>query len=245
MSYSNNYIHSSNYYIPEDREHLERKLANLVNDVADKHSEIVKENEECFRVLDWIEQMASKPAIIRTNEEEEISYTNNVKEEIETFYRNINQDDMKDIDELNKDNEKLKRQLKISEQALDKASTMNEELRKSLQQKPNNENQDIESLRNENKLLQKQIMKLQDQSKKKILEYLASVENPVDLNQLGKSFRGLTEEYKDAIKQFHEEKKNLIHEINDSNDEHAELVKNSFRQQKKKLEMVNEIEALK
>ena len=37
----------------------------------------------------------------------------------------------------------------------------------------------------------------------------------------------------------------MIHEINDGNDEYAELVKNNYRQLKKKLEMQNEIEALK
>lgn len=58
---SDAYIHASNYYIPEDREHLERKLANLVNEVQDKHFEIQKENDECFRVLDWINEMSQKP----------------------------------------------------------------------------------------------------------------------------------------------------------------------------------------
>ena len=78
----------------------------------------------------------------------------------------------------------------------------------------------------------------------KIQEYLSSLEDPVDIDQLGVSFSGLTDEYKDAIKQFHEEKKGIILEINSGNDEYAELVKNNFREQKKKLEMQNEIEAL-
>ena len=78
----------------------------------------------------------------------------------------------------------------------------------------------------------------------KIQEYLSSLEDPVDIDQLGVSFSGLTDEYKDAIKQFHEEKKGIILEINSANDEYAELVKNNFREQKKKLEMQNEIEAL-
>lgn len=43
---SDAYIHSSNYYIPEDRDHLQRKLNNLVDDVHEKHEEILKENEE-------------------------------------------------------------------------------------------------------------------------------------------------------------------------------------------------------
>ena len=167
-----------------------------------------------------------------------------IQDEIGSFYQNINNDDLKDIDELKNDNDKLRRQLDASEQALEKAYKRNEELRVILQQKPG-ERSDIETLRNENKILEKQIAKLQDQNKKKVLDYLSSVENPVDLNQLGKSFRGLTEEYKDAIKQFHEEKKNLIHEVNDCNDEYAELVKNNYRQFKKKNEMKNEIEALK
>ena len=167
-----------------------------------------------------------------------------IQDEIGSFYQNINNDDLKDIDELKNDNDKLRRQLDASEQALEKAYKRNEELRVILQQKPG-ERSDIETLRNENKTLEKQIAKLQDQNKKKVLDYLSSVENPVDLNQLGKSFRGLTEEYKDAIKQFHEEKKNLIHEVNDCNDEYAELVKNNYRQFKKKNEMKNEIEALK
>jgi hypothetical protein len=36
MLFSNAYMHSSNYYIPEDRKHLERKLDNLVGDVNGK-----------------------------------------------------------------------------------------------------------------------------------------------------------------------------------------------------------------
>jgi hypothetical protein len=44
--FSSMHVHSSNYYIPEDRAHLERKLNNLVGDVHEKHEDIMKENEE-------------------------------------------------------------------------------------------------------------------------------------------------------------------------------------------------------
>lgn len=240
---SNAYIHSSNYYIPEDREHLQRKLNNLVDDVHEKHEEILKENEECFRVLDWINEMSKKQLNFESVDKDGFTHTERVLNEIE---------------ELRRDNDALRNQLDASEDAFQKATEINKALRKKLDnfsnyhsnasdplpQKTDNIKKELETLKNENTNLEKQIEKLQTQNSKKIKEYLASLENPVDLDQLGRSFRGLTEEYKDAIKQFHEEKKNLIYEINDSNDEYAELVKINFRQQKKKLEMQNEIEAL-
>lgn len=241
--FSNAYIHSSNYYIPEDREHLERKLNNLVSDVYEKHEEILKENEECFRVLDWINEMSQKPLNLESVDKDGYTHKQRVINEIE---------------ELRNDNEALRNQLDASKDALDKAIKLNRDLRKNLDKftskdknpsspVPQNfdaKGKELEMLKNENKQLEKQIEKLQAQNSKKIKEYLDSLDDPVDLDQLGKSFRGLTEEYKDAIKQFHEEKKNLIYSINDANDEYAELVKVNFRQQKKKLEMQNEIEAL-
>lgn len=240
---SNTYIHSSNYYIPEDRTHLQRKLNNLVDDVQEKHEEILKENEECFRVLDWINEMSKKPLSFESIDKDGLTHNEKVSREIE---------------ELRKDNGSLSGQLDASKDALEKASLLNKELRKRLDEflnpkndisDPNSNKNDliakeIETYRNENKNLEKQIEKLKDQNKKKIKEYLESLEEPVDLDQLGKSFHGLTDDYKGAIKQFHEEKKNLIFEINDANDEYADLVKANFRQQKKKLEMQNEIEAL-
>lgn len=165
---------------------------------------------------------------------------------------------LNEINELQHDNDALKKQLDASKTALDKAVRLNQELRKHLEdfcsqnnggssplaKKSDPKDRDLEAIRKENKAFEEHIDKLHSQNKKRILEHLSNVEDPVDLNQLGRSFRGLTEEYKDAIKQYHEEKKNLIYEINDANDEYAELVKLNYRQQKKKLEMQNEIEAL-
>jgi len=112
---SSAYIHSSNYYIPEDREHLQRKLNNLVDDVQEKHEEIMKENEECFRVLDWINEMGKKPLTIESLDKNGISHSDKIINEIE---------------ELQKDNLALKAQLSASEEAIEAASELNKALRK-------------------------------------------------------------------------------------------------------------------
>ena len=79
---------------------MERKLGNLVNDVAEKHHDILKENDEWFRVLDWLNSLNSKPFIRSTTSQEEYNYMCKIQDEIESFYQNINHDDLKDIDEL-------------------------------------------------------------------------------------------------------------------------------------------------
>jgi chromosome segregation ATPase len=240
---SNAYIHSSNYYIPEDREHLSRKLDNLVDDVDEKHEEILKENEECFRVLDWINEMSKKQLNFESFDKDGLTHSERVFNEIE---------------DLRKDNDALRNQLDASQDAIDKATDINIALKKRLdnfsnqhidKSEPLNHKTDeireeIDYIKDENIKLEKQIEILQSQNSKRIKEYVTSLEQPLDLDELGRSFQGLTEEYKDAIKQFQEEKKNLIFEICDSKDEYAEQVKINFRQQKKKLEMQNEIEAL-
>jgi DNA repair exonuclease SbcCD ATPase subunit len=212
-------------------------------DVLEKHEEILKENEECFRVLEWINEMNSKPLIL---------------ESIDTYGQSHQEHMINEMSELVKDNKELKKQYDASKSALDSAISLNKKLRKQLDAYSNKENVsgsshspgldkkaiDLEAIKKENKGLEERLEKLQSQNKRKIKEYLESLEEPVDLDQLGKSFRGLTEEYKDAIKQFHEEKKTLIQDINAQNDEYALLIKDNFRQKKKKLEMKNEIEAL-
>jgi len=237
------HVHSSNYYIPEDRAHLERKLNNLVGDVHEKHEDIMKENEEWFRVLDWINEMSSKSVDFEYVDKEGVTHSERMLNEIE---------------DLEKDNEALRTQLGASRDALGQAGKSNEILRKQIDSFSDIKNKssrsntsatspqskELDAFKNENKNLEERLDKLQKQNKKKIEEYLESLEDPVDLGQLGRSFRGLTEEYKDTIKQFHEEKKSLINEISDTNDEYAELVKLNFRQKKKKLEIQNEIEAL-
>lgn len=242
------YYGSSNYYIPEDRDHLQRKLNNLVSDIKDRHDEIQKENDECFRILDWINKMGSEPFSNESTTDEEISYTKEVKKEIETFYSNINRDDEKEIGEMQAENDKLKDQLAATQKALKTAILQNDDLKKNLDihtSDPSSnvahtilktaivESADIDKMRKENRSLNDEILQTQLANKKKIIEYLESLEDPVDLHQLGRSFRGLTEEYKDAIKQFHEEKKGLIQDVNGANDELSELVKNGIRLKKK------------
>ena len=216
--------------------------------------------------MDWIQEMGTKKINIQQTGADDgkgfldigIISTIGIVSSINVFYNNINRDDVKDIQELEKDNEKLQQQLQRSKEALGRAKDKNDTLKKeldsysvskseskSIPKRSGVDRKELDALKKENKTIEDNISKLTDQRKKQINEYLGSIEDPVDLHQLGRSFRGLTDEYKDAIKQFHEEKKGLINEINDVNDEYIELTKDNIRLKKRRLEMQNEIEALK
>ena len=53
------------------------------------------------------------------------------------------------------------------------------------------------------------------------------------------------EQDKKEIKQLQEDQDNLIIEYNETNNEYSDLIKENYRYQKQKLEMINEIESLK
>lgn len=54
----------------------------------------------------------------------------------------------------------------------------------------------------------------------------------------------MTDQYRDSINQINDDKDALVGQLGEASDEYAELVKNNYRQQKKKMEMQNEIETL-
>lgn len=66
----------------------------------------------------------------------------------------------------------------------------------------------------------------------------------MDIDRIGKSFQTLTDEYRASINEINIDKDGLVGQLGEANDEYSELIKNNFRQQKKKLEMKNEIETL-
>ena len=103
---------------------------------------------------------------------------------------------------------------------------------------------DLERLKAQNKDNEKEIERLNQKNNKKINDYLSSLEDPAELERLGKSFQGMTDQYRDSINQINDDKDALVGQLGQASDEYAELVKNNYRQRKKKMEMQNEIETL-
>lgn len=96
----------------------------------------------------------------------------------------------------------------------------------------------------QNKDNEKEIDRLNQKANKKITDYLSSLEDPAEIERLAKSFQGMTDQYRDSINQINDDKDALVSQLGEASDEYAELVKNNYRQQKKKMEMQNEIETL-
>ncbi len=85
-----------------------------MEDVKDKHEEILKENEECFRVLDWINDMNKQPIAYESVDKDGFSHHQRVQNEIKELYE---------------DNKSLKDQLESSKAALEKARGANQDLK--------------------------------------------------------------------------------------------------------------------